>query len=99
MICRYLYGEDVDATCTPLIAEFDNWWKLVKDGCFMREPELRQTTKRWIAQYLSVDGEAGDWVRKPKGAILNANLTINAMFLLLIVRHYLSPTGADNIVT
>ena len=34
-----------------------------------------------------------------KGAIKKANLTITAKFLWLLVRHYLSPTDADNIVT
>ena len=49
--------------------------------------------------HLSVDGEGADWVMKPKRAIKNANLTFTAKFLLLIVRHYLSPTTANNIVT
>ena len=35
----------------------------------------------------------------PKGAIKKANLTFMVMFLWLIVRHCLSPTTADNIVT
>ena len=36
---------------------------------------------------------------EPKGAIKKANLTFTANFLWLIVRHCLSPTVADNIVT
>ena len=36
---------------------------------------------------------------KPKGAIKKANLTFTAKFLWLLVRHCLSPTAADNIVT
>ena len=35
----------------------------------------------------------------PKGAIKKANLTFTAKFLWLLVRHCLSPTTADNIVT
>ena len=35
----------------------------------------------------------------PKGAIKKANLTFTAKFLWLLVRHYLSPTAAHNIVT
>ena len=46
-----------------------------------------------------VDGEDADWVTKPKGAIKKANLTFVAKFLCLIVRHCLSPTTADNIVS
>ena len=34
-----------------------------------------------------------------KGAIKKANLTFTANFLWLIVRHCLSPTAANNIVT
>ena len=36
---------------------------------------------------------------EPKGAIKKANLTFTAKFLWLLVRHCLSPTAADNIVT
>ena len=36
---------------------------------------------------------------EPKGVIRKANLTFMAKFLWLIVRHCLSPTTADNIVT
>ena len=73
--------------------------ELVKDGQFLCEPELRETSKRWIDRYLSFDGEAADWVLETKGAIKKANLTFTTMFLWLIVRHCLSPTTADNIVT
>ena len=52
-----------------------------------------------MALHLSVDGEGADWVTKPKGDIKKANLTFTVKFLWLIVRHYLSPTAADNIVT
>ena len=95
----YVYGEDVDTNRTPLTAEFDNWWKIVKDGQFLREPLLRETTKRWMALHLFVDGEGADWVTEPKGAIKKDNVTFMVMFLWLIVRHCLSPTTAVNIVT
>ena len=36
---------------------------------------------------------------EPNGAIKKANLTFTAKFLWLLVRHCLSPTAADNIVT
>ena len=49
--------------------------------------------------HLSVDGEGAHWVTKPKGAIKKANLTFTMKFLWFIVRHYLSPTSADNIIT
>ena len=52
-----------------------------------------------MALHLSLDGEGADWVTEPKGAIKKANLTFVAKFLLLLVRHCLSPTAADNIVT
>ena len=45
-IRRYLYDENVDATRTPLTAEFGYWWRLVKYVQFLHEPELRETTKR-----------------------------------------------------
>ena len=98
-IRRYLYGKDVDAYRTPLTAELDYWWKIVKDGHFLREPSLRETTKRWMALHLSIDGEGADWVMKSKGAIMKDNFTFTAKFLWLIVRQCLSPTAADKIVT
>ena len=54
-IRRFLYGEGVDATRTPLTAEFYYRWQLVKDGQFLLEPSLREITKRWMALHLSVD--------------------------------------------
>ena len=47
----------------------------------MREPALRETTKRWMAQHLSVDGEGAEWITEPKGSIKKANLTFIAKFL------------------
>ena len=61
-ISRYLYGEYVDVNWTPLTVEFDYRWQIVKDGQFLREPLLRETTKRWMALHLTVDGEGADWV-------------------------------------
>ena len=60
---------------------------------------MRETTKRWMALHLSVDGEGANWVTKSKGAIKKANLTLTAKFLWLHVCHCLSPTAANNIVT
>ena len=52
-----------------------------------------------MALHYSIDGEGADCVTEPKGAIKKANLTFTVKFLWLIVRHCLSPTAADNIVT
>ena len=76
----FLYSEGVDANWTPLTAEFDYRWNLVKDGQFLYDPSLIETTKRWMALHLSVDGEGADWVTEPKGAIKKANLTFTAKF-------------------
>ena len=51
-IRRFLYGESADATRTPVTAKFDYRWQIVKDGQFLREPALRETTKRWMALHL-----------------------------------------------
>ena len=48
--------------------------------------------------HLSVDGEGADWVTEPKRAI-KTTLTFTVKFLWLLVRHCLSPTAADNIIT
>ena len=73
-IRRFLYGEDVDANRTPLTADFDNRWQIVKDGQFLREPSLRDTTKRWMALHLYIDGEGAYWITEPNGAIKKDNL-------------------------
>ena len=52
-----------------------------------------------MAQFLSIDGKAADWVMEPNGSIKKANHTFVAKFLWPLVQHCLSPTGADNIVT
>ena len=52
-----------------------------------------------MALHLSIDGDGADWVTEPKGAIKKANLTFTTKFLRLIVRHSISPTTADNILT
>ena len=65
----------------------------------MCEPSLRENTKTWKALHLSIDGEGANWVTEPKGAIKKANLTFTTKFFWFIVRHFLSPTAADNIVT
>ena len=79
-IPQYLYCDIIDANLTPLTAEFNYRWKLVKDGQFLREPSLRETTKRWMALYLSVDGDGANWVTEPKGGIKKANLTFTVKF-------------------
>ena len=90
-IRRFLYGENVDANRTPLTSEFDYRWQIVKNGQFLCEPSLRETTKRWMALHLSIDGEGAYWVMEPKGAISKSNLTFMAKFVWLIVCHNLSP--------
>ena len=45
-IHRFLYGVGVEATRTPLTTEFDYRCQIVKDVQFLREPSLRETTKR-----------------------------------------------------
>ena len=67
-----------DATRTALNPEFDYRSKLVKDGHFQRERVLTETTKRWIAQNISVDGEGVDWVLDPKRGLKKSNLTFMA---------------------
>ena len=48
---------------------------------------------------LSVDGEPDDCVLETNGSIKKANFTFIPKFLWLLVRYFLSPTTADNIVT
>ena len=59
-IRQYLYRKDVDANRTPLTAEFDYRWQIVKDGQFLHEPSLRATTKKQMSLHFSIDGEGAD---------------------------------------
>lgn len=61
--------------------------------------EHREATKKWLAQYLATYGERGDWVIDSLGIIKKATLTFIAKFLLMLVRHRLSPTHVDNVIT
>ena len=71
---------DIDANSTPLTTEFDYWWQIVKDGQFLGDPSVIETSKRWMDLHLYIDREGSSWVTEPKGAIKKANLTFNAKF-------------------
>ncbi|TMW99987.1 hypothetical protein EJD97_001564 [Solanum chilense] len=90
-ICRYLYSEYVDVNRTPLTAEFDYRWKIVKDGQFLCEPLLRETTKRWMALHLSVDGEDADnivtWDRAVLMEAMIAGFEVDFAWLPQAVMH------------
>ena len=72
---------------------------MVKNGHFQRDRYLRETTKRWIAQQISVDDEGADWVMDSRNLIKKSNLTFAAKFNWLLVHHRLSPTATNNILT
>lgn len=57
---------------------------------------MRETVKRRITQYLSINGKVADWVHETKRSMKKSNVTFTVKFLWLIVCHYLSPTGTDN---
>ena len=56
-IRRFLYGEATDAGRILLTLELDYRWNMVKNGHFQRDRDLRESTKKWIAQKISIDGE------------------------------------------
>lgn len=72
---------------------------MVKDGRIQYKRVMRETTKMCISHSIRVDGEGVDWVLQPKRDIEKVNLTIIAKLLWLLVRHCLSTTVADTIVT
>ena len=59
-IHRFLYGVDTNITRDPLNLEFDYCLKLIKEGHFQRDKVVRETTKRWIDQHISLDREGAD---------------------------------------
>lgn len=46
-----------------------------------------------------VHAEGADWVFEPSGVIKKVNITFAAKFICILVRHCLSPTATENIVT
>lgn len=72
---------------------------MFKNGHFQRDRDLIKSTRRWIDQQISIDGEGEKWVMDLKGFIKKANLTFAAKFIWLVVRHRLSLTAFDNILT
>ena len=73
--------------------------KFIKERHFQHNLGVIENTKRWIAQHISVDGEHAGWLLEPRGVINKANLTFRVKFIVLLVRHFLSPTATENIVT
>ena len=53
----FLYDGDTNAERVPLTPEFDYRCDVVKSVYFQRSIELTESTKRWIEQRLSIDGE------------------------------------------
>lgn len=92
-------GINKDSTREPFTPEFYYRWTLIKESHFKRDAGVRESIKRWIAQHILMDGEGANWVLEPRGTIKKANLTFVAIFIWLLVHHFLSPTFADNILT
>ncbi|TMW84050.1 hypothetical protein EJD97_000138 [Solanum chilense] len=78
-IRRYLYDENVDANRTPLTAEFDYRWQIVKGGQFLHETSLRETTKRWMALYLSINAEGDAAIAFPPQPDLHEEVFVAVM--------------------
>ena len=72
---------------------------MIKQDHFQRDKNVRETTKRFIPQHISVDREDAYRVLDPRSVINKANLTFVATFLWLLVSHRPSPTSVDNILT
>lgn len=89
----FLYRVDTDSNRAPLTPEFDYWWYMIKKGYFHRDKDARDTTKRQIAQHISIDIEGADWVLDPCVLIKNDNLTFASNFISVLVNHRLSPTS------
>lgn len=83
----------------PLNPELECWSTRIKEGHFHRDKDLRESTKRWIAQHISVDRDGADWVLDPRGLNNNSNLTFAAKFIWPLVRYLLSPVSVDHILT
>ena len=78
--CRFLYGVSTGVMRDPLTPEFDYRWDLFKSNHFQRSRDHRESTKRLIAQQLSIDGDVAEWVLDPRDLIKKANLTFIAKF-------------------
>ena len=65
-------------TGSLLPPEFDYRWDMINQGHFKRDKTLRETTKRWITQHISVDHESVDSVLNPRGLIKKVNLKFEA---------------------
>ena len=72
---------------------------MIKQGHFQRDKNVRDTTKRLIPHHISVDREDAYWVLDTRSVLNKSNRTFVATFLWLLVRHRLSPTSVDNILT
>ena len=78
-ICRFLHGGSTDAARISLTPKFYYMWDMVKSVHFQWSRDLRESTKRLIAQHL-IYGEGADLVFYPRCLIKKDNLTFTAKF-------------------
>lgn len=69
---------------------------VIKKVHFERYKNLRDTTKKSIAQHIFVDCEGAVRVLYTRGIIKKANLTFVAKFILLLFCDRLSPTATQH---
>ena len=97
--CRFAYGAEYRCQQGPLTLEFYYRLDVIKQDHFQRDKNVRETTKRWIPHHIFVDREDAYWVLDTRSVLNKSNRTFVATFLWLLVRHRLSPTSVDNILT
>lgn len=86
-ICRFLYGPTIGSQWILNTSEFSKFhyrWEIVQSGEFKKSAEKHEAVKKWLALYLPIKKDT---------------LTFEAMFFLLFIPHWLSPTKADNVLT
>uniref|UniRef100_M1DX05 Integrase core domain containing protein n=1 Tax=Solanum tuberosum TaxID=4113 RepID=M1DX05_SOLTU len=96
-IRKFLYGPS--HTLPINTTKFDYRWDIIRSGAFQRNADQRETLLRWLARHLTTDGERAELVSSPHLGIKKSTLTFVAKLFWLLVRNWVSPTQADNVLT
>jgi hypothetical protein len=96
-IRRVLFGPSYIAPAQP--AEYAHRIFSMQQAVTLRDGASRTSLLRWIAEQITDIGVEPAWVREHTSSIKKAHLSFRAKFWWLIIRSWIRPTRADNVIT
>lgn len=81
----FLYIPTTGSQWTWNTSKFDYRQKIVQSFTFRNIEEQRESMKKWLAQFITKDGERVDWVISPRVSIRKTILSFLAIYFQIIV--------------